>query len=117
MGTSRSTDWLGQALVFSGRPDPTWVVPTSTAEDLLALWAELPSRPARPPLPPPLGYRGCLLRAPDGRTWESFGGQVTLNDGQLTQTRGDLDRRFERLLLSTAPANALPPFPPNDRLS
>ena len=111
MGTSRSTDWLAQALVFSGRPDPTWVVPDSTAEQLLAVWAELPSSPERRRRPPPLGYRGCLLKAPDGRTWESFGGQVTLNDGHMTRTRDDSDRRFEWLLLGTAPANALPPFP------
>jgi hypothetical protein len=111
MDTSRSADWLGQALVYSGRPDPTWVVPVSAVEELLALWGELPSGSAPRPDPPPLGYRGCLLRAPDGRTWGSFGGQVTLDDGHLRQTRDDRDRRFERVLLTTAPAGALPPFP------
>jgi hypothetical protein len=113
MDTLRSADWQAQALVFSGRPDPAWVVPNGIAERLLALWAELPSRADRRPSPPPLGYRGCLLRAPDGRTWESSGGQVTFDDGHLTQARDDPDRRFERLLLATAPANTLPPFPAN----
>jgi len=113
MDTSRSADWLAKALVFSGRPDPAWVIPSSTAEELLRLWAELPSSTGRRPSPPPLGYRGCLLQAPDGRTWESFRGKVTLNDGHMTQTRDDPDRRFEQLLLATAPPDTLPPFPPN----
>jgi hypothetical protein len=113
MGTSRSADWLAQALVFSGRPDPTWVVPGSTVEKLLSLWAELPSRPDGGPGPPPLGYRGCLLRAPDGRTWRSYGGVVTLAEGHLEQVRDDTEHRFERLLLATAPPGTLPPLPGN----
>ncbi len=110
MGTSRSADWLAQALVFSGRPDPTWVVPGSTVEKLLSLWAELPSRPDGGPGPPPLGYRGCLLRAPDGRTWRSYGGVVTLAEGHLEQVRDDTEHRFER---ATAPPGTLPPLPGN----
>jgi hypothetical protein len=110
MGTSRSADWLAQALVFSGRPDPTWVVPSSTVEKLLGLLAELPSRSDRSPEPPPLGYRGCLLQAPDGRTWRSYGGAVTFSEGNLEQVRGDPERRFERLLLATAPVGTLPPL-------
>jgi hypothetical protein len=113
MGTSRSADWLAQALVFSGRPDPTWVVPGSTAEKLLNLWASLPSRPNPGPDPPPLGYRGCLLRAPDGRTWRSYGGAVTLSEGNLQQVRDDADHRFEQMLLATAPPGMLPPLPAN----
>jgi hypothetical protein len=111
MDTSRSAEWLAQALVFSGRPDPAWAVPGSTVEKLLELWANLPPRPEHPPEPPPLGYRGCLLRAPDGRIWRSFGGVVTLADGHPTQARADPDRRFERLLLATAPPGTLPPLP------
>jgi hypothetical protein len=110
MDTSRSTDWRAEALVFSGRPDPTWTVPMSSVEELLSVWAELPSGTGQRPGPPPLGYRGCLLRAPDGRSWESFAGQVVLDDGRRKQARDDPDRRFERLLLTTAPAHALPPF-------
>ena len=113
MGTSRSANWLAKAFVFSGRPDPAWAVRSSVAEELLRLWAELPSSTDRRPSPPVLGYRGCMLQAPDGRTWESSGGQVTLNDGHTTQTRDDPDLRFERLLLATAPASTLPPFPSN----
>ena len=113
MDTSRSADWLAQALAFSGRQDPTWVVPGSTVHKLLDLWASLPSRPDPGPGPPPLGYRGCLLRAPDGRTWRSYGGTVTLSEANLEQVRDDADRRFERLLLATAPPGTLPPLPPN----
>jgi hypothetical protein len=113
MDTSRSADWLARALVFSGRPDPAWVVPGSTVQELLDLWARLPSRPDPGPDPLPLGYRGCLLRAPDGRTWRSYGGTVTLSEGNLEQVREDADHRFERLLLATAPPGTLPPLPAN----
>jgi hypothetical protein len=95
--------------VFSGRPDPAWVVPASVAGELLRLWAELPPGTGQRPSPPPLGYRGCVLQAPDGRTWESSGGLVTHHDGRMTHTRDDPGRRFERLLLATAPAGILPP--------
>lgn len=109
MGTSRSADWLAWALVFSGRPDPTWVVPPGAVEELLAVWAHLTPGREQHPGPPPLGYRGCLLRAPDGRTWRSSGGSVTMQDGGLAQVRADPARRFERLLLATAPPGTLPP--------
>lgn len=109
MDTSRSTDWLAQALVFSGRPDPEWTVPASAAGQLLRLWAELPQG-TEEPAPPPLGYRGCLLRAPDGRTWRTSGRSVTLDDGHHTQVRDDPDRRFEHLLVATAPPGTLPPL-------
>jgi hypothetical protein len=113
MGTSRSADWLAQALAFSGRPDPTWVVPGSSVDTLLDLWAGLPARPDPGPDPPPLGYRGCLLRAPDGRTWRSYGGAVTLSQDNLELIRDDADRRFEQTLLATAPPGTLPPLPAN----
>jgi hypothetical protein len=112
MDTSRSADWLAKALMFSGRPDPAWAVPSSVADDLLRVWEELPPGSPQRSSPPPLGYRGSLLQAPDGRTWESSGGQVTLHDGRMTDTRDDPGRRFERLLLATAPASTLPPLPP-----
>jgi hypothetical protein len=111
MGTSRSAEWLAQALVYSGRPDPAWVVPGSTVDELLDLWAGLPPRPDSGPEPPPLGYRGCLLRASDGRTWRSYGGAVTLSEGNFEQARDDSDHRFEQTLLATAPPGTLPPMP------
>jgi len=113
MGTSRSAEWLAQALAYSGRPDPTWVVPGSTVEELLGRWAGLPPRPDPGPDPPALGYRGCLLRAPDGRTWRSYGGVVTFSEGTVEQIRDDSDHRFEQTLLATAPPGTLPPLPAN----
>jgi hypothetical protein len=109
MDTSRSTEWLAQALVFSGRPDPEWTVPATVAGQLLRLWAELPQG-AEGPVPPRLGYRGCLLRAPDGRTWRASGNTVTLGEGHDAQVRDDPGRRFEHLLIATAPPGTLPPL-------
>lgn len=113
MDTSRSSDWTAQALVFSGRPDPLWTVDGHAVAELLAAWPSLTERPA-PAAPPPLGYRGVVLRAPDGRTWSAFGGAVTARSGEDAGTvhgevRDDPGRAFERRLLATAPPGVLPP--------
>jgi hypothetical protein len=116
MDTSKSGDWIGQALVFSGRPDPTWPVGADDVSDLLARWDRLPRLPGPAVEPPPLGYRGGLLRAPDSRTWWAFGGAVRLGPGEaadartLADARADPGRNFERRLLATAPPNTVPPI-------
>jgi hypothetical protein len=57
MATSKSVkkaaQWIGGALVFSGRPDPTWTVPDQTARELESHWAGL--QPAMGSLPVPPG--------------------------------------------------------------
>lgn len=105
MATSGSReDWTAGARVFSGREDPTWPVPADAADAIVALWEK--SAPARRgPEPPPLGYRGCWLRAPDGRRWQAGGGVVRA-DGEA---RADAGGAVERAILATAPAGALPP--------
>src|SRR5215208_3687731 len=86
MATSGSPEWTARALLFSGRPDPTWPVPESAATEVHALWAALDPWSGAPSAAPPLGYRGCILRAPDGREWMAFGGAVT-----LTRPEGYID--------------------------
>jgi hypothetical protein len=56
------------------------------------------------PEPPPLGYRGAYMAAPDGRHWLVRSTIVALEDDR----RLDPERRLERKLLSTAPPGALP---------
>jgi hypothetical protein len=111
MGTSRSSEsdeWIGGASVYSGRRDPTWRVPAELGRILEATWAGLPpwSDPRRPRAPA-LGYRGCWLKAPDGRTWTVFRELVAL----ATDDRRDGEREFERSLIASAPDGLLPPTP------
>jgi transposase len=100
--------WTGGAYLFSGRPDPRWPVSDQAAESLLALWDRMRPRPDVEPPAPVLGYRGCFLRATDGRVWLAFRGTVWLTSGDSTEARADEGRMFERLLARSAPEGALP---------
>jgi hypothetical protein len=60
------------------------------------------------PAPPPLGYRGCVLRDPQDRRWQAYGGAVTLAARGKSESRSDPDRSFEKALLASAPCGALP---------
>jgi hypothetical protein len=107
MATSRSTDesgWIAGAFVFSGRSDPSWPIALEVAEELPAIWDVLVPTTERAS-PPVLGYRGCFVRDPEGRTWTAYRELVTF----ASETRRDDDRRFERTVLASAPAGTLPP--------
>ncbi|MGI9022691.1 MAG: hypothetical protein ACR2HV_05575 [Acidimicrobiales bacterium] len=110
MATSKSPDWASEALVFSGRPNPTWGVPEPAARRLLSEWDGLATRPPTRSAAPALGYRGCVLRGAGGREWRAFGGAVDLVGPDEVEGRADPGRAWERALLSTAPAGALPPI-------
>jgi hypothetical protein len=113
MVTSKSTEGVAQfvagALIFSGRPDPTWTISAEEAKRLEALWNSL--EPYKGPLPraPALGYRGVFLRDSADRDWFAYGGGVTLKTAQGSESRRDPDRKFEAVLLSSAPPKAIPP--------
>src|SRR5215472_5493274 len=99
MATSKSSDssqrWTAGALLFSGRPDPVWVVVPDKAHQLEAIWNSLvASKPSTPASPPPLGYRGCFLRHPNGTEWSAFAGVVTRRSGRGAETRSDPNREF-----------------------
>jgi hypothetical protein len=72
--------------------------------------AELAAAASAAPAAPVLGYRGCVLRAPDGREWRVAGGTVTAPAGEDAEMRADPGRRFERLVLASAPPGTLPPI-------
>src|SRR2546423_14480324 len=108
MATSRSASdsgWLAGASVFSGRADPTWPIAPELTEELVAVWDALPPLERPRPSPPPLGYRGCFVHDPAGRTWTAF--HEAVSDGSVM--RRDEEHRFERLVLASAPEGTLPP--------
>ena len=101
--------WTAGALLYSGRRDPTWAVPSHLAQRLLKIWDSAAQWTGDPPAPPPLGYRGSFLRDSENRQWHAFGGVITLRDGAEMESRGDPEREFEKLLLTSAPRGTLPP--------
>jgi hypothetical protein len=78
------------------------------AENLLAIWNELKPEDVKPPPAPPLGYRGSFLRDPEGREWLAYGGVVTFRSAGRMESRRDPDKRFEKVLLGSAPEGTLP---------
>ena len=102
------SQFQGIAFVYSGRVDPSWPVEETLAQGLVAIWNELEPLIGEKPSAAPLGYRGCSLKGFEGQEFVSYGGAVTLVTEDTTEVRADVGRRFERLLLSTAPADALP---------
>ena len=111
MDTSRSTEWVAEAALFSGRPNPTWIIPATVVIQLLDRWAGLPLHHGPTPEPPRLGPQGYVLHAPDGRIWQSYADVVTLDDGHYKQARDDLGHQFEQLLITAAPDGTVPPLP------
>ncbi len=112
MVTSRSTektkDWTAGAIIFSGRPDPTWTINAETARELQQVWINLQPWSGKAPSAPPLGYRGCFLRSGEGREWFVFGGMVTRKGVGGSESRLDKEHFFEKLLLNSAPPGLLP---------
>jgi hypothetical protein len=111
MDTSKSNEtaaWVAEMFVFSGRRDPVWPISEETARSLEAIWEALEPTAHAAAAPPPLGYRGCQLKDPQGRIWRAFGKVVTLTTRAGTETRSDLGRKFERSLIAAAPAGVLP---------
>ena len=119
MATSKSSNrrtidkgasWTAGASVFSGRPDPVWQVKPSLATRLEKIWLSLKAEKIEPPPSPGLGYRGCFLRGPRSREWFAFGGVVELRTPRRTESRRDLSKKFESILLASAPTGLLPPW-------
>jgi len=115
MGISKSHDptrgkqeWTASALVYSGLRDPKWHVGEAVVKKLLVIWDDLPASSNMPPDTARLGYRGVVLRSPNGSEWTAFTGSVSLRSNRVISTRDDQARRFEKTLLSSAPKGVLP---------
>src|SRR5689334_14376676 len=111
MGMSKSSSgpgWNATALVFSGRPAPSWRVSMASARTLVSLWESLPLTTRAPPRAPSLGYGGCVLVDGAGTEWRAHDGLAVSTSVSGVTVRDDGERRFERAILATAPDNALP---------
>jgi hypothetical protein len=113
MGTSRSGEehdaWVAGALIYSGRPDPTWRISQRVAKKLQEIWGSLSGSQQRFETPSGgLGYRGSFVRGPGHREWVAFNGLVSLTTPAGAEVRSDPVMKFEKALLSSAPKGLLP---------
>jgi hypothetical protein len=100
---------VGGALIFSGRPNPTWRVAGTLVKELKKIWDSLEPVPGPRSSAPPLGYRGCFLKWKPDQEWHAYRGVVTLKSAAGLEYRRDRDREFEKLLLASAPTGVIPP--------
>lgn len=105
------TPWTAGALVFSGRPDPTWALSEAQARELLDIWSTLVPLRRVAEEPARLGYRGSFLKGPDGQEWLAFGNKVTYRSPTRAESRRDASGKFEAILLNSAPPATLPDDP------
>ena len=99
---------FGCAFVFSGRPDPIWQVDEDLVQRLKDIWDELEPFIGQESSKPLLGYRGCSLRCTPGKVYSTYEGEVTKKSDNNIERRKDRARRFEKLLIATAPKGLLP---------
>jgi hypothetical protein len=89
--------------IFSGMPNPTWVLTTAEAESLARRLAALPRIPACE-LSTRLGYRGLVVNVSHGgetRLIRVQSGCVHIAEGETTIYASDEGRELERWLIET----------------
>ena len=84
--------------VFSGLPNPTWMLDDDQAAELLAGWEELPATTGGP-YPATLGYRGVIIAFADG--WRLVVADGVAIDQDSGAARADSYRDLERQILET----------------
>jgi len=89
--------------IFSGMPNPTWVLTSVQAESFVKQLATL-SRTSARELSGNLGYRGFIVRVTQGADTQLIHiqtGTVHLSEGAANLYAADKDRELERWLLDT----------------
>lgn len=110
-----TSEYVGEALLFSGRKNPTWPVDAVVAARVEEIWSTLEASTEPPSQTSTLGYQGCRLRHVEGCCWLASQGRVQREFGATKDYRLDNGRKVEKLILSTAPPGLVPAaFLPRD---
>ena len=89
--------------IFSGMPNPTWILTGAEADTFAKLVAALPQTSARE-LSGNLGYRGFIVECAQGPNTQLIRVQkstVQISEGVTNVYAYDKDRKLERWLLNT----------------
>lgn len=101
------TQCTAHVFVFSGRPNPSWHIDDNHEHNLVVLWDQLKATAAQVYPESRLGYRGVSIVCQD-KEFFAYGGYVRKKVGNAIEWRIDNGKRFELLLLSTAPRGLIP---------
>jgi hypothetical protein len=96
------------AIIYSGVPDPDWQVEEEFFTGLENLWNSMPAYKGGLPDALPLGYKGCYIKCTGDTEFFAYNGVVTKRTLEGHEHRTDKERKFEKLLLDSAPEGLLP---------
>lgn len=100
---------MAGALIYSGHPDPNWIISRRAVEKLRKIWESLPPADEKwEPRSGRLGYRGSFLKGADNSEWVAFKGLVSLTTLAGMEVRRDVAMEFEKASISWAPKGLLP---------
>lgn len=89
--------------VFSGRPNPSWILEGATAEDIAQKCRQLePTEQVSEPVGM-LGYNGCIIDLAQGEYLHLVNGTGYLYKDNHYRCMADNDRKLEATVLRTAP--------------
>lgn len=90
--------------IFSGQPNPEWILTTTEAAELKAMTASLVLVETPPPTFNGLGYRGIIVTDPERIGWSLvvYRDTVRLRSSEGTTVRTDPGGTVERWLLDTS---------------
>ncbi|MCG8352114.1 MAG: hypothetical protein MI924_30475, partial [Chloroflexales bacterium] len=94
--------------IFSGRPNPVWMLAAAETITLTAMLDALPASSKTIDPPEGLGYRSFIVHLPD-RSVEVYGGFVSETSGRGLLYFIDTDQRVERWLYATSQPHLDPP--------
>ena len=89
--------------IFSGMPNPTWVLTDAEADSFVKRLAAAPPGPATE-LSGNLGYRGFIVQVTQGAETHSIhiqAGAIQISKGATKTYAKDMNRELERWLLNT----------------
>ena len=106
---AKSDELTGQATlkIFSGRPNPTWLLSPTETQHLRDRISGLSARLPKPPEVPDLGYRGVHIAMPGVEFTVGYGG-IAVEEAGKTTNFVDAGRQVERWLLNTAQGKISP---------
>ena len=91
--------------IFSGLPDPQWLLSSTEAQQFYAIFSTLPSLQQTPPVTPSLGFRGVIIRSEADSSYVIYKGYVWSLAAGTTTVQQDTDQVLRAWLLKTSQAH------------